>query len=701
MIKILSRLMLLIFIITNINLKADEGMFLPMFISRLNYNDMKKAGLKLTPEEIYSINNSSLKDVVVNFSNFCTGEIISKNGLILTNHHCGYGAIADLSTPENDILKNGFWAKNFKEEKPAKGIFIAFLDRMDDVTKEVNEELNKTTSQKERDEKTKEILKKIRNRELEKNKNIKGIDIVVKSFFKDNEFYIFYYRKYTDIRLVGTPPSSIGKYGADIDNWMWPRHTGDFSMFRVYADKDGNPNDYSQENVPLKAKNNLKINLSGIKENDYTMILGYPGSTDRYLPSFGVNKLINIDYPIIVRNLGEILEVSKKYMQKDPAIFINYAHQTARFSNSWKNRQGMIYAIKKLNVIKDKEDLETKFSLWINSDSKRKEKYGNALNLLKNGYSYDIDKAKDIANYTSSLNMITINSILSIKKLLESDKKEEAKKAYDSFWENHNYDLEKELFVVGFSRILSDVNQKPNELNILTKNDLEKIYDASIFYNKENFYALINKFDEKKLNEDKLINIYISSLETLKKLRQEYNDNVKYNIDEGFRLYVQGLREMEKNKIFAPDANFTMRITYGNILSYSPRDAVKYNYYTTIDGVMEKYKKGDVDFDLPEKLIELYNKKDFGKYADKNGVMNVCFITNNDITGGNSGSPVLNAKGELIGTAFDGNWDAMSGDIKFNEKMQRTIICDIRYVLFIVEKLGNANNIISELDIAN
>ncbi len=698
-----------------VGVKADEGMWLPMFIKRLNYVDMQNEGLKLTPEEIYSINHASLKDAIVNFGGFCTGEVISDQGLILTNHHCGYGAIAEFSNEEHDYLTNGFWAYDKSQELKPKSLFVSFLVRMEDVTDEIQKQLSPDMTEQEREAKIAQLKATIAKQKTE-GTSYRG---VIKDFYKGNEFYLFIYNDYTDVRLVGAPPSSIGKFGGDTDNWMWPRHTGDFSIFRVYADKDGNPAEYSKDNVPLKPKHHLSINLNDKKEGDFAMIMGYPGSTERYLPSWGIKQAIEVYHPANIKIRKAKLDVMKSYMSKSDKDRIDYSSTYAGLANYWKNSIGMVQALTKLNTIEKKREIEKQFTDWYNSDPKLKEKYGNTLNLFEEYYNetndlreaytllyYGAVRYSDIIGFASSMQQELTNYEKSDEAKREELRPKLEKKIND-FFDKHNLNLENDGLVAQLNIYTADAAQKyqPELLVEMAsdnkgdfKKDIDKLFDRSIYTNQSKLLKFLDKPKLKYVNKDKLGQLATTLTDYRIELKAAMKP-FKYKSDKAYRLFVAGLREMNPDKAYAPDANFTMRLTYGQILPYDARDAVKYKYTTTIEGIMQKKDNSNPEFVVPDKLVELYNAKDYGQYANSNGELTVCFLSNNDITGGNSGSPVIDGEGNLIGTAFDGNWEAMSGDVEFEKDLQRTISVDIRYTLFIIDKFAGAKNLIDEMTI--
>ena len=707
------------------NILADEGMWLPMFIKRLNEVDMQEAGLQLTPEELYSINNSSLKDAIVSFGGFCTGELISSQGLLLTNHHCGYDAIQDHSSIDNDYLTDGFWAMDKKDELPNPSLYVDFLIKMEDVTQRVLKNVNSDMSEEKRLNEIDKEIKVLKN----ENSNDNNFIVQVKSFFAGNEYYMFIYERFSDVRLVGAPPSSIGKYGGDTDNWMWPRHTGDFSMFRVYASKDGQPSKYSEDNVPLtkelREKNNafyhhLPVSIKGVKNGDFTMVWGYPGSTDRFLTSYGVNQLLNITAPTIVDIRDLKLEIMKKYMDSDEEIRIKYSSKYARTANYWKYYIGQSKGLKKLGIYDKKKEIEDDFYKFSNLSQENIEQYGQVLSLFENSYN-SIDSLEKSSNFLSEVGIRGTDLVLfvyrasrMINSMINSQEKNEKEKLLDNLkkmssehFKNFDYNLDKEQFYKLFQKYFNEVSPKfyPDFFEIVAKkykNNWEKfsskLYENSIFTNQDKFIKFLNSPNKKTLDRD-LANIVSSSVISSYFSQGGLSKDANLNLSKANRLFIKGLKEMNPEIKYYPDANFSMRTTYGKIGDYIPSDGVHYDFKTTLDGVIEKYLPNDFEFDLPEKLINLYNEKDYGEYSDSSGNLIVNFIHNTDITGGNSGSPVLNSEGHLIGTAFDGNWEAMSGDIAFESEIQRTISCDIRYVLFIIDKYANASHLVKEMDI--
>jgi hypothetical protein len=695
------------------SIKADEGMWFLMFIERLNHRDMQKMGLQLTAEEIYSINNHSLKDAIVQFNGGCTAEIISKDGLVLTNHHCGYDAIAELSSAEKNYLKDGYWASSKKEELKPSSLFVRFFVRMDDCTKRILAKLNPSMSELDRE---KAINQEIAAIEKENNEGGK-YTVSVKSFFQGNEFYYFVYQDYKDVRLVGTPPESLGKFGGDTDNWEWPRHTADFSMFRVYADANGNPADYSANNVPLKPKHYLPVNIKGVQENDYAMILGYPGRTNRWMPAGGIEQNVKFAYPAWVEGAKTGMDQMKKYMDQSDELRLKYASKYASTANYWKNRQGMIDALTKFGTAATKAKQETKFNKWANKKA-NKEKYGNVVSTINNYYSITNEKARH-DNYLMQLLRTTAYGTISrsFGKQFENYAKADATKraslkagleeSIDEFFKEVHIPAEKDIMAAqlklyatkstGYA-IAPMVAQLAKDNNNEFANYVNSVYDLSIFTSKERMKAFLNVPNEALVTNDPL-NQLSNDLLSHYNSKSDAIAQAQNNYGASFRKLVEGLRESKLNPIQYPDANSTLRLTYGKVraLPADKRNDAKINNYTTLEGQVKKYKKGDQEFDLPTRVLEMNKNRDFGRYADKDGSLHVNFLTDNDITGGNSGSPVLNGKGELIGLAFDGNIEAMAGDVIFDKNLQRTINVDIRYVLWVIENFSNAKHIVDEM----
>lgn len=691
--------------------KADEGMWLPFMIGR-NMEDMKKHGLKLTQEQIYSINHASIKDAVISFGGFCTGEIISKKGLVITNHHCGYDAIAESSTPEKNYLDKGFWAKSTAEEIPIKGLTATFIVRIEDVTSLIQKELNETMTQKQRADKIAEITKVLEKEAVEGT----HYEAFVRDFYEGNEFYLFVKETFNDVRLVGTPPQSSGKYGGDTDNWMWPRHTADFSMFRIYAGADNKPSAFNSSNQPYTPKHSLPISIDGVKKNDYAMVMGFPGRTNRFLTSFGIEQAIKFEQPKIVEIRAKKLQIMKKYMDQNVGIRLKYSSNYARVANYWKYFIGQTTQLKNNKVADKKRDVEVAFTAFTKGEAE----YSDVLADIEESYRATNPYVYSKVYYSEFVRQVDINANVllykGIAKLEAEGKSEQAKELkkiakdrWKEFFNDNNLDIEIETLSELYKMYLKDI---PNgQKGILAKNLNEKgikkidkffakIRKKSIFTDKQRYAEFEKEFNLSKLLKDPLFIL-------LKDIDDAFQTTIsKKNYSEALiklqranRLFVKGVRAMDLSKNYAPNANSTMRLTYGNVLPYEPKDATYFDYQTTLTGLMQKEDPSNPDFVVDPVMKELWKNKDYGRYGNKKGELIVNFLTNNDITGGNSGSPCINSEGELIGVAFDGNWEAMSGDIFFEPNIQRTIVCDIRYILWIIEKCYGAQNLIDEMDI--
>lgn len=708
----MKRLFLLAtFLLSFVQMRADEGMWLMMLVKRLNGKDLQKQGLKLTAEEIYSVNNSSLKDAIVQFGGGCTAEVVSKEGLVFTNHHCGYDAIAALSTPEKNYLQNGFFAKNNKEELPAKGLSVRFLVRMDDVTARINGKLNNNMSADERRAIIEAEYKAIQKENSENGK----YTVVVRDFLNGNEFYYFVYQDYKDVRLVGTPTESIGKYGGDTDNWEWPRHTGDFSVFRIYGDANGNPAEYSMNNVPLKPKYHLPVSVKGVQPGDFTMIVGYPGRTNRYLTSFGINQLVTKDYVGWVEASKTAMDVMKKYMDKDTQTRLHYASQYASVANYWKNRAGTIESVNKNGTVADKQKVEAKFQEWANKPE-NVETYGKVLSEIESYYKLIADRNLE-RNYFAQFQRNAKYAVLPYRlgatlkayenqneagrAAMKAKVKAGIEAAYDGFHTDVEKDMIQTLLTLYKSKVPAD-NQLP-ALKYANPAELANQTGNSIFVNKESVLKFLDNPTAAALENDPLYKFSGVMVAEAMMFGDKYvkaDDQFAKNS----RLYLDGLRKAMPEKQFYPDANSTMRVTFGKVDRLPFRKdrqyyGVKDNFYTDMAGMVAKYKKGDAEFDLPQRLLDLYKKKDFGTYKDKKGYMPVNFLSDNDITGGNSGSPILNGNGELIGLAFDGNSEALSGDIVFEKQWQKTINLDVRFLLWVMDKYHGAGYLLDEMTI--
>ncbi len=701
-----------------LQVKADEGMWIPMLIGK-NYDDMVRMGLKLSKEDLYSINHSSLKDAIIQFNGGCTGEMVSGNGLLITNHHCGYGAIASLSSVEKNYLDNGFWAYSYDQELPAKDVSVLFLDHIEDVTAQVNKATGKLKGEKLA-KKLEDIKKKIEDKAAQNKKYVAN----VKEYFNGNQYLLLVYKKYTDIRLVGTPPKSMGKYGGDTDNWMWPRHTVDFSMFRVYAGADNQPAEYSKDNQPFKPAKSLPISIAGVKENDYTMIFGYPGRTNRYEIASGVDMALTEVNPSIVNIRTKRLEILQKHMKQDKSVYLKLTSQYQSISNYWKYYIGQTEQLKRLHVVDEKTTKEKAFTKWA---VKNAPEYANVVAQYSNVYANYRPYAKHITYYSECFKAPALTKIAAALEPLY--KELEKKTPNDDTIKKHIDDLktarktniklldkatDMELFAEMNKMFYNDIpkGQHPDVFqNVIFKefgnsnqdNTFKEyadyVYNNNFLIDSNKFNAFVKNPTIEQMDKDAA---YLYAISFINNFKNNYEPRYNTYADrkkELSKLYVKGLMQMNKDKLFYPDANSTMRITYGKVLGYTPQDAVHYDYFTTLDGYIAKYKPNDDEFDAPKELLDLYAKKDYGQYADADGSLHTCFITTNDITGGNSGSPIMNANGEWIGIAFDGNWEAMSGDIAFDKTYKRTICTDARFILFVIEKMGKAHNLIEEMDV--
>jgi len=717
--------------------KADEGMWLMHMLKQINEASMQNSGFRLTADDIYDINNASLKDAILRLNGgSCTAEVISSQGLVLTNHHCAYGAIQGFSSPENDYLTDGFFAKSFGQEMPIDGFEVSFLIRIEDVTERILADVTDAMSEDERNAVISAAERAITSELNEADTD--GYTYEVNSFYYGNEFYMFVYNTYNDIRLVGAPPESVGKYGGDTDNWMWPRHTGDFSMLRIYADTDNNPAGYSEDNVPYTPKRHLKISMEGVEQGDFTMVMGYPGSTDRFLSSWGIEQALNLHNPSVVEIRDIKLKTMKKHMDADLGVRIQYAAKYAQTANYWKYYIGQSKGLVALDVQGKKSAIELEFAEWVSSDPAIEAVYGEALGLIESYYEATNTTAKADA-YALEAGLIgsditlfavrfgrTAPGLFSDDAAQIADTKARLHGLCDSFFKDYDMATDRDLFTALLGKYKADIAAEllPSFFDVVDseyggsiENYANKMYASSFLVNEETARAFIENASNTNqsnkvgirlpgsiksnnpmdaLTNDLAISAAMSILQTYFGTMQS---SAQADYDRGYRLFVRGLREMQPDKAFYPDANSTMRLTYGPVGDYSPADAVQYDYVTTADGILQKKDNTNPEFVVPQHLEELIEARDFGQYADENGELVICFIHGTDITGGNSGSPVMNGDGNLIGLAFDGNWEAMSGDIAFETELQRTISVDIRYVLWIVDKFAGATNLIDELDL--
>ena len=715
MTKKITILLLVLFMGFQPKLKADEGMWLPFMIDHLLQEKMHEMGLKLTPEQIFSINESSLKDAIVSFGGGCTGEIISDQGLLLTNHHCGYGRIQAHSSPENDILTDGFWAMTRDEELPNPGLSVNFLVNVADVTDKVWAELNDDMTRQQRDVAIRRVSSRLVSEAIEGT----HFNANVRAMYAGNEFYLFVYERFTDVRMVGAPPSSIGKFGGDTDNWMWPRHTGDFALFRVYTAPDGTPADYSQENIPLQPRHHLPVSIRGVQEGDFAMVLGFPGSTDRYLTSMGINFKLENEFPIRIDIRRKKLDIIEGAMAESDEIRIKYASKQSGISNYWKNFIGMSNALERLNVAETKKELEDEFSAWVEADDSRAGEYGDVMNMFANAYegyrsfhSHNFIFFEAILTgpevVRTALGYRTLERLMREKAGQEEIQNEIArlqasvKRLYRNFDQGVDQNLWDAMMEIYNREVPSQL--KPgifDEVERRFRGDFNRfaseVYSKSIFANAENLENFLAKPSLRKLQKDWVFRISVAMFENYSGIQEQMAqyDDMLANAN---RYFIRGLREMDPEGLFYPDANSTMRFTYGSVGGYHPADAVYYDFVTTTNGVIEKEDPDHHEFVVPEKLVQLIKDRDFGEYGNGENMI-VNFIANNDITGGNSGSPVLDGEGNLIGLAFDGNWEAMSGDILFEHETQRCINVDARYILFIIDKFAGAHHLIDEMTI--
>lgn len=700
------------------NLFADEGMWLPLLLKKKEA-DMQKNGMRISAEDIYNVNNASLKDAVMLFGTGCTGEFVSSQGLLLTNHHCGYSFIVSHSTVERDYLTNGFWAMNREEELPCKGLTITRLVYMEDVTSRVLEGVGDDMTEQKRQTLIEANIEKVKAKATEGN----HYTAVIKPFYYGNQYFMYVNEVFKDVRLVGAPPSNIGKFGGDTDNWMWPRHTGDFSVFRVYADKDGKPAEYSKDNVPYTPKRHLKINIKGVEEGDFTFVFGYPGTTKQFLTSDAVDYVQNVEDPTRIKLRTARLDVYNRAMNESPAQRLRYASKVASVANGWKKWQGEVRGLKRLNAIEKKKAFEKDFNAW----AQDKEEYRDVLAQLKKTYA-DI---KDLnlsytylseAIFASDL-MNQVKNVANIISLSEKNGKNEAEivalteKFYNSLQNYYSKDyvnhrkVDKEIFVKTMSIFYYDYAKKSHYwLRDLIENHNDgkaeeffaKVYESSFLSNPQQAEKLLKNFKPK--NVKKLIND--PAVELFLPIWGQYIEKDRYDLavyddklDSLYRVYVDGIMKKDTKKEFYPDANLTLRVAYGNIKTYQPKDAITYEAFSTIEGIMEKENPEIYDYVVEPKLKQLYEKKDYGIYANEKGELPVAFIASNHTTGGNSGSPVLDKDGNLIGINFDRNWEGTMSDIMYDPSQCRNISLDIRYCLFIIDKFAGASHLIGEMDL--
>jgi hypothetical protein len=704
-----------VFVSVSLIAMADEGMWIPLLLERMNEKEMKSLGMKISAKDIYNINKGSLKDAIVNFGGFCTGEVISSKGLVVTNHHCGFDAIQNHSTLDHNYIRDGFWAKNYGEELSNPGLYVTFIVRIEDVSKQV---LNGVTPALAENERQSIVDKNIN--ELRKNiKKETYQDAFVRGFFEANQYYLFVTETYRDVRLVGAPPSSIGNFGKDTDNWIWPRHTGDFSMFRIYAGKDNKPADYSIDNVPYTPKRSLSISLDGAAEGDFTMVFGFPGRTTEYLPAVAVQQIMEVNDPAKIAIRDKALAVIDGFMRKDEQIKIQYAEKYALIANAWKKWQGEVLGLTSTNAVDKKKMYEAEFQKRVNTNPQWKSQYGNLLSDLEAAYnefrSYGL--ARDYyLEITGKIELFTIagqlNSLRNTKnngtKNAYSEALAKTKEKLEGLYKEYSPQVDRNLFEVLMAMYVKDQDSKivsplvQEQLKALN-NDFHRWADQS--YSGEELTAgnkVMAALEQnpaeflERTKTDKACILYNDIATTYNSTIAPRLNEIQGRINKLQRTYMQAQMELMKEKKFYPDANSTLRLTYGKVKGYSAKDAVRYDYYTYLDGVMEKYIPGDYEFDVPKKLRELYNSKDYGQYG-KNGKLPICFIASNHTTGGNSGSPALDAWGNLIGLNFDRTWEGTMSDINFDPSICRNIMVDIRYVLFIIDKYAEAGWLTREM----
>ncbi|MEA3495341.1 MAG: S46 family peptidase [Bacteroidota bacterium] len=708
---------LAVVLIFNFSLFADEGMWIPSLLSKYNEEDMIKKGLKISAEDIYSINHSSLKDAIVLFGRGCTAEVISEKGLILTNHHCGYGQIQAHSSVEHDYLTNGYWASSMQEELVNPGLSVKFLIRMEDVTDIVLKDVTKTMSESERSS----MIRKASSKLINEATSATNYIATVKPLYYGNQYFIYVMQEFKDIRFVGAPPSAIGKFGGDTDNWMWPRHTGDFSLFRIYSAPDGSPAKFSKDNIPLKAEKHLKISLKGVKKNDFTMVYGYPYTTQEYLPSYAVEMIAKYDRPVRVSLRNKRLEIMAGEMKKDAKVRIQYSSKYAGVANGWKKWQGVLKGLDRIDAIEKKKQLEKEFTEWAKSNPERMKEYGNVLpefekvykelTPLKNWTTYFFESVWGIEIVRFAANFRGLSNLdkNSTDELVNTEI-ERLRKTASRFYKDYNSSIDKKIFYSMVSMFYNNIEADeypPMILSIQNKfdGDIEKysnfVFEESFMTSQQKLNDFLDSYKaskNKKITNDPVFMLMTDFISYYRSNYAKQLQELENKKDKLMRDYMRGLMEMQKDKLFYPDANATMRLTYGKVDTYEPKDAITYTYFTTLKGIMEKDDPNVYDYDVPEKLKELYENKDYGKYAE-DGKMHICFLASNHTTGGNSGSPVLNAYGHLIGLNFDRNWEGTMSDIMYDPKMCRNISLDIRYFLFIVDKFAGAGHLVEEMDL--
>jgi hypothetical protein len=714
----MKKILLSFFIVACLSASAGEGMWIPLFLGELNEAEMKEMGMRISAEDIYSINSASLKDAIVIFGGGCTGEVVSDQGLLLTNHHCGYGRIQSHSSLEHDYLTDGFWAMSKEEELSNPGLSVTFLISMEEVTEKVLYNVSDEMTEAARDSVISQNIEKIKEEAVGEDSHYKTR---VVPFYSGNQYFLFITEVFEDVRLVGAPPSNIGKFGGDTDNWMWPRHTGDFSVFRIYADKDNKPAKYSEDNVPYKPKKHMPVSLKGIDKGDFTFVFGYPGSTQQYIPSFAVELISELKNPIRIDLREKRLNVMNRYIKDDKQVRIQYSAKLAGIANGWKKWIGENRGIARMNAVMEKQEMEEEFQVWANADPVRKKKYGGLLNAFQEAY----DKLEPVElSFTylveAGMGIELIRYAYSFNKLVNACKEdhedeelekliEQYSQSAERFFKNYYMPIDYDIATILLRSYYDNLDSEHwpdifNEIKEKYDGDVnayrDEIYEESIFTSAEKVGAFLEKFKASKYKAIEKDPAYVLA----SSIYSEYFNDVRPDlrrldteIDSLQRIYMQAQMAFMPNHRFYPDANFTLRVTYGQVDGYYPRDAVYYDYFTTLKGIMEKEDPDIYDYVVEDKLKQLYRDKDYGRYADEDGSMHVCFIATNHTSGGNSGSPVLNADGHLIGLNFDRNWEGTMSDIVYDPDQCRNITLDIRYCLFIMDKFAGAGYLVDEM----
>jgi len=692
--------------------RADEGMWIPMLIEKYNILQMQEAGLKLSAEDIYSINQDCLKDAIVIFGRGCTGEMISDQGLLLTNHHCGEGAVQSHSSVEHDYLSNGFWAMSREEELPNENLSVTYLRYMKDVTEDVMQGLVQGMDPGERERQMELNMGKI----IEDEVSGTHLNARIRPFYYGNAYYLFVYEVFRDVRLVGAPPVSVGNFGADQDNWMWPRHTGDFSLFRVYANEDNEPSEYDASNKPYKPRKHLEIAAGGIEEGDFTMVMGYPGSTTQYLYSDAVRYMLETNLPLSIGLRTTRLDIMSRYMKESDVVRIKYASKYRRVSNAWKKWQGIILGLNRNRAVEVKLEEEKEFRLWVEADGERQMKYDSILDELARLY-------EEMEEYGVAISMMS-EALMEVELCRQAPQiggmmrqgadRERLVSQVERFFKDYHWPIDRDILAAmleAYGREMPERFIPPfyEEIQRKYKGDYTRFandtYDKTVLSSQEKMMKLLDKYENnpeaaiEQLEKDPVLD-YLSQFRTLYLVGiNPSHSRIQDELEANYKVYMAALLEKEQDRLLFPDANFTMRLTYGKVDSYKPWDGVHYQYQTTLSGIMDKGTEDFEDYRVPEKLAQLYESKDYGNYG-VNGTMPVCFIASNHTSGGNSGSPVLDAHGRLIGINFDRNWEGTMSDVHYDPSLCRNIAVDIRYVLFIIDKFADAAYLIDEMDIS-